>query len=708
MRGDVDRIEAVEHQVRQLTSRLAGWVEAQMVQALEDRRNEMKALRAELHAVLQEQLAGMRAESSSVLSVATRRLEVAQEQLAERLDSVAERAAETAARSIYLSTTSTIDGERLEIVQQQVAQRLASVQEQAKAELAAAGQRHRNEIEALRAEMLSALKADADAGPARVEAFEQRVKAAMTRLTDSVETRLKDTLMARDAGLDALRTELGDRLERVRLEAVKANDAVAETTLAVRAGGDRTEVLEEQTKAAVARLEETIDTRLGELATARAAEVEGLRGEIATVAVSLGERLDAAALRATAVADRVTELGAASDASVVRMEELEQRVKAAVGRLAESVEERLSEQAIAQQTRFAQVHERIQVEEQRHEEAQERLDEELEAKLGEVVERRRAEFDSVKEQLEDALERQMKGARTEIATAVADAHRRFVVSVDQLHERMNVVADQAIAAHAAATQIETLQETVTSDGRRIEALEVHTRRTDARLGEVVQAKLSELATTRDAALEGIRAQMRAALDAHLAETRAEVTMALAEGRQQLTDGATRMEERQAALDRQADEAVAGLDALGASMEVAVRAAQDRLAGSVQAKLAELDAVAAQVAARRDEIDASMASVTRKVAAVVERMDTLAAKAAREAGALAPLRSDLRLLQVQVTELAATVGDTRSRRKAPAAPAKKVLAAPAKKVPVAPVKKAVAPAKKAAGAAKKASRARRVQ
>src|SRR5437763_10063991 len=91
-----DRLEALEHQVRQLTSRLAGWVEAQLVQALDDRRDDMKALRAELLAVVNEQLAGVRAESASVLSVTTHRLELAQEQLRERLDAAAERSADAA------------------------------------------------------------------------------------------------------------------------------------------------------------------------------------------------------------------------------------------------------------------------------------------------------------------------------------------------------------------------------------------------------------------------------------------------------------------------------------------------------------------------------------------------------------------------------------------------------------------------------------
>ena len=49
-------MDALEHEVRLLTSRLAGWVEAQLVQALDDRRQEMTALRSELLSTMDEQL----------------------------------------------------------------------------------------------------------------------------------------------------------------------------------------------------------------------------------------------------------------------------------------------------------------------------------------------------------------------------------------------------------------------------------------------------------------------------------------------------------------------------------------------------------------------------------------------------------------------------------------------------------------------------
>ena len=286
--GEVDRLEALEQQVRQLTSRLAGWVEAQLVQALDDRRDDMKALRAELQVVVNEQLAGMRAEASSVLIVATRRLEVAQEQLSERLDTVAERAADAASKAIALSGASSTETERLELLEELVDQRLALVPDLVKAQVAAAAERQRAEVAAARtelaallderlAELASAsttsvsavqerlaamsagmnarlddvaaqaamaaddaevLRAEASAGPDRVEAFEQRVRAAMGRLSDSVEARLAEVNAGRESGLEALRSGLTKRLDGLESEARRAFAGVAEMEQSVRAEPD--------------------------------------------------------------------------------------------------------------------------------------------------------------------------------------------------------------------------------------------------------------------------------------------------------------------------------------------------------------------------------------------------------------------------------------------------------------------------------------
>ena len=76
--------------------------------------------------------------------------------------------------------------------------------------------------------------------------------------------------------------------------------------------------------------------------------------------------------------------------------------------------------------------------------------------------------------------------------------------------------------------------------------------------------------------------------------------------------------------------------------------------------------------------------------------------------LAPLRSDIRELQAQVTELTETLAELRPRRKATAAPA----LSPAKRAVAERTKKAAAPAKKALAAkkapAKKTAGRRRTQ
>ncbi len=739
--GDADRLEALEQHVRQLTSRLAGWVEAQLVQALDDRRDDMKALRAELQVVVNEQLAGVRAEASSVLIVTTRRLEVAQEQLSARLDAVAERAADAAARAVALSGTSSTDAERLELLEEQVDQRLALVPDLVKAQVAAAAERQRALVGAARTELealfdervadvasasatrvsaiqerlgtMSAglnarlddvagqaavaaddaeiLRAEAAAGPGRVEAFEQRVKAAMGRLTDSVEARLAEVNAGRESELEVLRTGLTERLDS----------------------------LEQRVAAGMSRLDESLESRVGALSAARDAEVATLRAEDAASSAALARRLDGMTLDTAAVVESVAALRSDAQGGTARLDELEQRVKGAVGRLAESVESRLTELSAdrsaelraeldtttsALGARFGQVHERIDAVERQSGGAG-RIDAMVEAKLTEVVERRRAELESVRSELEEALDTQLRQARTEIGTAVADAHRRFVVTVDELDERMHTVAGQAADAEAAVARFELMEETVSSDGRRIEALEVHTRRTDARLGQVIDEKLAELAGERGADLDGAQRRLRDALDAHLVETRAEVTLALGDGREQLAAGAAALDERHAELDAQATDAAVRLEALVASVEVALSEGEERVAQTMDARLAILDTVAAKVAtidtvaarlatlddlvARvgrgRTETTAGIAALQRqvakvqdqvekRVASVSEQVDALATAAAGEVGTLAPLRSDLHRLQAQVTELAEVVAELRPRRKPPAAPVKKVSAA----------------------------------
>ena len=594
--GEVDRLEALEEQVRQLATRLAGWVEAQLVQAVDTRRADMRALRSEI------------------------------------LSSVDSRLAETSESR------------------------------------------------------------GTDDVPARIEGFEQRVKAAMGRLTDSVETRLAETTAARESELAALRAALGDRLDRLERDEAAAGESVAALRLASRAAAERTEALEQQVRAAVSRLEKSLEAR-----------VDGL------------------VLQVAAATDSVTALQADADAGPARAELLEQRVRSAMGRLAESVEARLAEVvaarpaelagvrteleralalqatelrteietvAAATRARATQIQERLDAVEQLHRDADQRFAAMVEAKLAEVVDRRRTELETLRRDVEEAVTQQVREARTEIGTAVADAHRRFVVSVDQLDERMTTVTEQAAAAHAAVARVEALPDEVASDGRRIEALEEHTRRTDARLGELVDAKLAELAAERMREMTNARDQLRASVDAHLTDTRAEVAFTLAEGRTEVAASTKRLEE-----------AVGQIEALGAKADQAVRA-----------RLDELEKVAADVADGRAEVAAAVAALDRRAAEAEDRVrrqvDDLAGQvaalvrtASTEGGVMAPLRSDIRMLQVQVTELSETLAELRPRRKVAAAPAlspaKKVVAERAKQA--APPAKKLVPAKKAAPA-----------
>ncbi len=582
--GDVDRLEALEQQVRQLTSRLAGWVEAQLVQAVDDRRNDMKALRAELQIILNEQLAGMRAEASSVLSVATRRLEVGQEQLTERLDTVAERAADAAATATALSGAPSVDSERLDALEQRVRSAMSRLSDSVEARLTEVDKTRQSELDVLRSQL---------------QAIDERVGE-----------------QASAAGLSALSARLDQRLEEVAGQAAAAADRVASLSAEVDAGPARIDAFEQRVKAAMGRLTDSVESRMAEAASTRSADVDGLRSdltkrieELQRTGSTVRERVDAVVQQTSAVADDVGALRVEVKAGTSRNDELEKRVKAAVGRLADSVETRLAELA-AQST------------------------EETTTTLAQMADQRRAELEAFKAELQDTL---------------------------------------AVGLGEAVAGIHTLRETVTSGSRRIEALETHTR------------QLEKLRDQLRAAADKVQEQVTTALDAHLAETRDEVTLALGEGRAELAASAAQLESLQLAFEEQADKTEAGLDALNASVPASLREAEARLRQTMQAKQGDLEAVAARVAKARTDMNATVASVNRKLArtedqvqkrlaTVSDKVDALTRTAATEAGSLAPLRSDLRLLQGQVAELAEVVADLRPKRKAPA---KKVAAAPAK-------------------------------
>ncbi|MDQ4068679.1 MAG: hypothetical protein M3203_04260, partial [Actinomycetota bacterium] len=591
--GEADRLEALEQQVRQLTSRLAGWVEAQLVQALEDRRSDMKALRSELQVVVDQQLAGIRAESGSILSVATRRLEVAQDQLSERLDAVAERVAEASKAAHALTPSSSVEVERVEILEQQ--------------------------LDALRTELQAALAqtplrglrtAPADNG------LEQRVRSAISRLSESVEAKLVETTTARHGELDALRAELQKALAQHSTE-LRTDLTTASTAFRARVAQvqERLDGLEEQHREAEARVARTVEEKLAEVVDRRRAELDEMKWEMQE---ALAKQLSEAR------ADIGTSVSDAHRRFLDSVERLDERMNALGDRaaaLASSVE--VLNDAVGSNGQ------RIEALELHTRRTDERLNELVDAKLGELVERRGAE-------LEEALAQQVRDARTDIGKVVADAHRRFLDSVERLEERMTTVTEEAKAATAAVADADL----------RMGALEEHTRRTDARLTDLVDAKLSEVATERIAELDEFRAQLRNALDAHLAETRADVASAVGEGRHELAVGAARLDRREAALAE----------------------AEERLVEAVEAKLADIDGVAERMVAARELMAGAVASVEETAARAEDRLreglsalraevDAIAAATARaafaEEGALAPVRSDVRRLQAEVAELART-------------------------------------------------------
>jgi chromosome segregation ATPase len=684
--GEVDRLEVLEQQVRQLTSRLAGWVEAQLVQALEDRRNDMKALRTELQVVFNEQLAGFRAESASILSVATRRLEVAQEQLAERLDAVAERA--TAPSDAQL----------------------------------------RDEIEALRAEMHAARGGPADDG------LEQRVRSAMTRLSESVEAKLAEVTTARRTEHDDLRERLDDAARQAATAAAGVQALRAE--IESRASG--MEALEQRARTAMGRLSDSMETRLADLAGTRQAELDGLRAELQKVLAQQGSELRTEVTTASAaLRARVGQVQERIDGLEEQRNEADDRVGRIVdAKVAEVVERRKTEldemkhelqEALAKQlsearaeigTSVSDAHRRFLDSVERIDETvvsngrriealelhtrrtDERLTELVDAKLAEVGDLRAAEREQLKSELEEAMAAQVHDARTDIGTVVADAHRRFLDSVERLDEQMAVATRQAQAAIAGV-------ETVRDAPGRIDALEEHTRRTDERLSELVEAKLGELAAERLADLDEFRAQLRNALDAHLAETRADVGAAVGEGREELAAGAARLDRQEAALaeaaerlNQSVESKLVELDGVAERLLKTHEDTAQRLF-KAQAEMAAVVASAGETATQaRDEVQAGLKSLGAQVDAIA----AATAKAAfAEEGALAPVRSDVRLLRDQVAELAQLVAELRPRPKPAAAPPtraeERALALAAKRAAVAkPAAPRKAPVKAALNAA----------
>lgn len=497
------------------------------------------------------------------------------------------------------------DAERSDALDGQLQQLATRLARWVESQLSLAVDDRRAELGLLRTELLEAVDArladrGAGSGPAgddgarRLDAFEQRVKAAMGRLTDSFETRLADTIARREHESAVLRSSLGERIERLEQGDASAGESVAALRLSTRAAAERIEALEQQAKAAVARLEQSVEARLGALAA-----------------------------QMTVASDNVAAAHAEAGAGPARTELLEQRVRSAMGRLAESVETRLTE----------------------------------------AGEGRKAELAILRSELEDAMARQVREARAEIGSTVADAHRRFVVSVDALNERMAAATREWASVKATLARLETLPDAVASDGRRIEAIEAHTRRTDAHLDVLVDAKLAAASARHQAEVASARDELAVSLDAGMSGIRADVARALGEGRAEVAAGARRID--------------AALDAIDRSR----RDAEERLVHAVGVRLDELDKAAAEVAAGRAEAAAALAAldrrtdeaedrVRRQVEGLAVQVAGLVRTATAEGGVLAPLRSDIRLLQDRVAELAESVAELRPRRRAdaPKAPA----------------------------------------
>jgi len=640
-------MDALEQEVRLLTSRLAGWVETQLVQGLDDRRQEMKALRAELLVQVDERLAAAQGAPAAGEAL-EQRVRAAMSRLSDSVEArlgqeVENRRAELVALRSSLEAAVQAKASKDEAT---VAATLSAVQDVAGTSATLGARLDEVAGQAAAAVKASAaFRAEADALPERIEAFEQRVKAAMGRLTDSVETRLVETAAGSKPAMDQLRS-------------------------AVRATGARIDGLDQQ--------------------------VQDVRSTLADDRRALTDRLDAMAARVSAAAEGMAALQTEIDAGPARAELLEQRVKSAVGRLAETMESRLAEAGTATAAELTALRADLELAVSREAtELRTALDTAvaaLRARSGQLQERLdsmaqlHADVGGLRRELEDALAEQLRQARSEIGAVVSDAHRRFAVSVERLEEQMHQATTQAAAAQGAVARVEVLAQAVASDGRRLEALEEHTRRTDAHLGHLVDAKLTELDVQRLAEVRRAGEELRGVLDAGLAEMRAEVAASLAEGRMET-----------AARTKRLDERVAALEALGRSIDQAQRDAEERIEQALQARLAALDAAAADVAAGRHDAAKAIASLERRTAQVGERMehrvdalsqqvDALVRAASTEGGALAPLRSDVRLLQSQVAELAETLAQLRPRGKAAA-------------------KKAAAPAKRAAAPAKAAARRR---
>lgn len=793
---DGDRLEALERQVRQLMGRLAGWVESQLVQAVEDRRRDLRTLRAELQAGLDEQVAGARAEAASMLTVATRRLGVNHDELGERLQGVTRQAEQASERAVALGASAEAEAARTEAFEERVRSAMGRLTESVETRLAESAACRSADLDVVRSELhaaidermeqsraanasmlapvaerleavageasrtagdVAALTASSAAEAARSEVFEERVRAAMFRLTESVDARLAEAASSRQADGDAMRREvlasmearmptleafraelqsaLDERLREIASQAATAKEGVVALAASAEAESARTEAFEERVRAAIVRLTESVDVRLAEAATGREADVEGLRGEWraaidagrdtvleafqAQLRPALDERLraisasvEAQEARSEALEERVrsvvsrltdsvealalasgsrpqeleafrAELQAALDsrleaasrqttdglasliasleAETARTEAFEHRVRSAMGRLAESVDTQLARAADERQADLDALRSGLQV--TLAAQLGDKVGEHVDGRLAEVVELRRSEFDSLRAELQGALAQQLSEARSQIAAAVAGANRRFVRANEQLSERVEAVSRRTAGS---AEKVD-------------------------RLAEIVEARMAAMTATMPgdpgAEVAALRTDLESQVRAQMTTSAAEA----AEAERRLLASHGRVEKRVTELAGQVAAAAARFDVVGASLEAdedrlggleeRARQTEERLAQAVEARLAEsversaaeVGALSAELARARSELDTTAAlsrkssraqdQLRRALANVAARVDGLGsamtAAASAETGALAPLRSDVRLLQTQVSELAERLDEARS-------------------------------------------------
>src|SRR5579885_974716 len=275
-------------------SRLAGWVETQLVEAIDDRRRDLTALRSETAAELDALRAAIAAGRTAAPDGVEQRVRQAMNRLAETVEAQlaelgAQREAELGALRRELAAE--LD-ERVLAAGSRTASALTGVQDR----VAATDSRFSERVAELAAEAaaasagVAALTAEAETATARTEGFEQRVKAAMGRLSDSLEARLTEAATKRQQELDAFRAELVARTDALAADAARAREIAGRVEGDTAKGGERVGVLEQQLRAALDRATASMDAKLAEQAAAAKTEREEARAEIeAAVARQVAE-----------------------------------------------------------------------------------------------------------------------------------------------------------------------------------------------------------------------------------------------------------------------------------------------------------------------------------------------------------------------------------------------------------------------------------